>query len=170
VNFQLIAGNLALDFVNTVGNRLGDAEDYLVRAADVTRWARLAGLGPVTVTPRQLHVVRATREEMYHLFRGGSLAPLNARLPTRRLERRGGVVRWRWDDPDRLLGPILLSAAELLVSGAQTKIRQCDDETCGWLFLDRSRAGRRRWCSMADCGNRAKVRRYYRRWGEVLPM
>jgi predicted RNA-binding Zn ribbon-like protein len=40
-------------------------------------------------------------------------------------------------------------------------IEQCEGDVCGWLFLDRSPAGRRRWCSMRDCGNRAKARRHY---------
>ena len=48
-----------------------------------------------------------------------------------------------------------------LVSGDRELIRQCEDDACGWLFVDRSRGGRRRWCSMADCGNRAKARRHY---------
>jgi predicted RNA-binding Zn ribbon-like protein len=34
---------------------------------------------------------------------------------------------------------------------------------CGWLFVDESRNGSRRWCSMKDCGNRAKARRHYRK-------
>jgi predicted RNA-binding Zn ribbon-like protein len=74
---------------------------------------------------------------------------------------------WTWDTdisrPEYLLGPVLLDAADLLTSGKFAKIRQCSDEACGWLFLDRSQAGKRRWCSMADCGNRYKARRYYRR-------
>jgi predicted RNA-binding Zn ribbon-like protein len=180
-DFQLIAGSLALDFVNTVGNRLGDdPREYLTDGAALNRWARLAGLPSVSITPRQLDRVREVREELYQLFqamrrapRGGAspLASLNARLaavaPKRQLASRAGVVRWEWAasvrDPDRVLGPVLADAAELLVAGAHPGIRQCDGETCGWLFLDRSRAGRRRWCSMSDCGNRAKVRRHYRR-------
>ncbi len=65
------------------------------------------------------------------------------------------------NDPDLILAPILLNAADLLVGGWHPKVRQCEGETCGWLFLDRSPSGRRRWCSMADCGNRAKVRKFY---------
>jgi predicted RNA-binding Zn ribbon-like protein len=48
------------------------------------------------------------------------------------------------------------------------RVRQCADEQgCGWLFLDQSRLNNRRWCSMGDCGNRAKARRHYRRKNEV---
>lgn len=57
--------------------------------------------------------------------------------------------------------PVVLDAAELLVSDVHSRVGQCaDDRGCGWLFLDTSKAGRRKWCSMEDCGNRAKVRRH----------
>lgn len=181
-DFQLIAGNLALDFVNTVGNRLSQPREYLVDNAEFNRWASLAGLlpqnAPLSLGRHQLKSVRSVREDLYRLFqpiasgtlRGSRmLAPLNARLaavaPKRQLACLKGNVYWHWEssanDPDLILAPILLSAADLLVGGWHPKVRQCEGETCGWLFLDRSPAGRRRWCSMADCGNRAKVRKFY---------
>src|SRR5436190_1196254 len=43
---------------------------------------------------------------------------------------------------------------DLLTSDSRGLVRQCEDAGCGWLFLDRSNARKRRWCSMADCGNR----------------
>jgi predicted RNA-binding Zn ribbon-like protein len=55
----------------------------------------------------------------------------------------------------------LWSASELLVSGDREHVRTCPGHNCGWLFLDRS--GRRRWCLMATCGNRAKARRHAER-------
>lgn len=184
-DFQFIAGNLALDFVNTVGNRLGKQRDYFRDTSDFRRWARLAGLlsghNPLSISDRQLDVIREVREELHHLFRPAAisrnraLTQLNARLARvaakRQLRRKRGDVEWIWNtrpgDPDCVLAPVLISAAQLLVSGPSGKVRECQDETCGWLFLDRSRAGRRRWCSMTDCGNRAKVRSYYRRQREL---
>jgi predicted RNA-binding Zn ribbon-like protein len=63
-----------------------------------------------------------------------------------------------------LLKPIAWSAADLLMGSRSKKLRQCQDERgCGWLFVDESRAQNRRWCSMGDCGNRAKALRHYRR-------
>ena len=55
---------------------------------------------------------------------------------------------------------MLASAAALLRDGPLDRLRQCPgpDGWCGWLFLDRSRNGSRRWCSMALCGNPAKMR------------
>jgi len=63
-----------------------------------------------------------------------------------------------------LLKPIAWSAIGLIMGPRSAKIRQCqDDRGCGWLFVDESRAQNRRWCSMGDCGNRAKVLRHYHR-------
>jgi predicted RNA-binding Zn ribbon-like protein len=54
-----------------------------------------------------------------------------------------------------------LSLNALLERHPRSAIRTCGDERCGWLFLDPS--GRRRWCEMSVCGNRAKARRYANR-------
>lgn len=78
---------------------------------------------------------------------------------------RAGGYGWRaTKGMASLLTPITLSAAELLTGIRSGKVRQCqDDRGCGWLFVDESRAQNRRWCSMGDCGNRAKAHRHYRR-------
>jgi predicted RNA-binding Zn ribbon-like protein len=74
---------------------------------------------------------------------------------------------WDWigeeDALDRMLWPVVRDAADLLTSEDLLRVGQCADERCGWLFLDTSRNRSRRWCSMEDCGNRAKARRHYRR-------
>jgi predicted RNA-binding Zn ribbon-like protein len=79
-----------------------------------------------------------------------------------------GVLIWRSDHrrgaADDLLKPIAWSAVGLAMGPRSGKVRQCqDDRGCGWLFIDESRAQNRRWCSMGDCGNRAKVLRHYHR-------
>jgi len=61
------------------------------------------------------------------------------------------------------LTPILWSAADLLVSRRLERVRQCANSQCLWLFLDDSKSGNRRWCSMSACGNRAKAHRHYLR-------
>lgn len=74
---------------------------------------------------------------------------------------------WRAQDAaadlDRPLWAILWSTAEMLTGRELDRIKLCDGRGCGWLFYDTSRSRRRRWCSMADCGNRAKARRHYAR-------
>jgi len=58
------------------------------------------------------------------------------------------------------------SAAELLTSPEAERLKLCDAHDCGWLFVDASRNRSRRWCEMAECGNRAKVRRFRERHGD----
>jgi predicted RNA-binding Zn ribbon-like protein len=64
---------------------------------------------------------------------------------------------------DWLLAAIARSAAEILVEGAEARIRICANPGCGLFFCDTSRTHRRRWCSMAICGNRHKVASFARR-------
>jgi predicted RNA-binding Zn ribbon-like protein len=64
---------------------------------------------------------------------------------------------------DWLLAAIARSAAEILVEGAEAQIRICANPGCGLFFCDTSRTHRRRWCSMAICGNRHKVASFARR-------
>ena len=66
---------------------------------------------------------------------------------------------------DWLLAAIARSAAELIALGAQSNVRQCSNPNCQLLFCDDSRTHRRRWCSMALCGNRSKVAAFARRQG-----
>jgi predicted RNA-binding Zn ribbon-like protein len=71
-----------------------------------------------------------------------------------------------WDEPDslgRMLWPIVLSASELLTSESVHRLRECAGKGCDWLFVDSSRNHMRCWCSMDECGNRAKMRRRYSR-------
>ncbi len=78
---------------------------------------------------------------------------------------------WEWEAEEAsghggklqlLLWPVALSAIELLTSAKEWgKIKECPG--CGWLFLDSSKTGNRRWCSMDECGSRAKMRTLYAR-------
>jgi len=52
------------------------------------------------------------------------------------------------------------SLAHYLADHDAHRLGVCADDTCGWLFIDESPAGRRRWCDMRTCGNRAKVARH----------
>ena len=76
-------------------------------------------------------------------------------------------LRWEWRGAgERLespLWPVARAAAALLVSAERSRLRECGGDDCGWLFLDRSRNRSRQWCTMEDCGNLAKVRRFRRR-------
>ena len=71
--------------------------------------------------------------------------------------------RWEWrgleGHPGAVLRPVLWAAASLLVSPEADRIRICGGEDCGWMYVDRSRNGLRRWCQMRTCGTREKSRR-----------
>ena len=66
-----------------------------------------------------------------------------------------------------LMIPIVESAAEALVGGELLRVRRCADGRCPRVFYDSTRNGRRRWCDMATCGNRAKAARFRARERDV---
>lgn len=118
------------------------------------------------------------REAIYRVFSsaasgkevaGADLDLLNAALaktPVRmELHRAAKEYRWRAEKMGTtvpvLLAPVLWSAGDLLAGGQLARVRQCENEKCRWLFLDGSKSGARRWCSMSSCGNRAKAQRHY---------
>ena len=95
-----------------------------------------------------------------------SLAEAGSRLeltPGMRVQATDAPLQWGWRDSgenlESFLWPVIRSAAELLVSAEATRIHECAGEDCGWMYVDRSRNGLRRWCQMEVCGNREKARR-----------
>jgi predicted RNA-binding Zn ribbon-like protein len=78
-----------------------------------------------------------------------------------------GGYDWAWSEApdalDRPLWPIARAAVELLLSPEIARVKECGNHGCGWLFLDTSKNGSRRWCSMEGCGSQVKMRRYYAR-------
>ena len=63
----------------------------------------------------------------------------------------------RWTQPEQLLQPIAEAIADLVCHADFRLVRACEGSACTLVFLDRTKAHARRWCSMAVCGNRAKV-------------
>ena len=97
---------------------------------------------------------------------------LSAALPALRLVPGAQGPAWGWagreDALDRMLWPVLLAAAELLIStGGRPQVRQCAMHGCRLFFVDRGPARRRRWCDPKTCGTRAKSLRAYRRRGKA---
>jgi predicted RNA-binding Zn ribbon-like protein len=93
-----------------------------------------------------------------------SLSALHARcLAKAELAPNVASCRWQWSvrvsPVEAALGPIALAAVRLFTEGDFHRIRECGGHACGWLFYDRSKNNRRRWCEMEVCGNRAKQRR-----------
>lgn len=68
---------------------------------------------------------------------------------------------------DAALGRILITAADLSARGLWARLKMCPATDCQWIFYDRSRPGRARWCSPDLCGNRQKTRAYRQRQGSA---
>jgi predicted RNA-binding Zn ribbon-like protein len=71
--------------------------------------------------------------------------------------------RRSWDDPRQLLVPPAEAAAHLLTEADRNLVRHCEGPACTLWFYDRTKSHRRRWCSMAACGNREKARKHRER-------
>lgn len=179
----------ALDFVNTLDERLSATPvERLSSYAALTSFARQAKLidqntanrllsqASQTEAKRTLGETLAFRELLYSVLRQyanhrspGALetVALNERLARARLHRRFNVraeqIYVTWDEPlasDRILWEFAATVDDLLLQHKRGRIRKCAASACGTLFLDVSKTGRRRWCSMANCGNRNKVQRF----------
>lgn len=177
--FKFRGSNLTLDFAATLGARLRpEPRELLARPADLSRWLVAAGLATArpNVTTRILRQARELREAIYRLalarargraFPDADRALLNrwadGATPALHLERNG--VSWAPASVPALLSLIARTAVELLGGALSDRIRQCSGEGCAILFVDNSRSGRRRWCSMAGCGNKAKVASFRARTG-----
>ncbi|MEU7864487.1 ABATE domain-containing protein [Nonomuraea sp. NPDC049141] len=178
---ELVGNCLCLDFANTVTKRPEGHGDRLVTMEGLLTWARASGAHPSDVPVGGGGVALSEainlRESVYRMFSAiaaqrrpepGDVAVIMnayaAALQSAHLhlhhEGVGHVLRWPGQRSARpILWSVAASAARLLLEGPLGRVGECP--SCGWLFLDTSRNGRRRWCSMAMCGNQVKSRRYY---------
>lgn len=171
--YKLIGGSPALDFANLVSYRgTPRAHDWLKPPDNLHRWTRAAGLD--ARAPGRLETLIALREALASVFlaladgndpRGPAFdmvagAAQRARAHEELTWDAGGAV-WRLLQP--ALPDVLASdAAQLLTDPSKcSRIGACTE--CRWVYLDTTRNRSRRWCDPADCGNRARQRRHYRR-------
>jgi len=134
----------------------------LLPPATVFRLVEQAG-GKPTEAARRLHATLDFRVDLYDVLTGAATSfaavarVIEKASGRRRLMPAGGGAAWELPEDLALpLDNLALLAGELLTGDSRAHVRVCPGESCGWLFLDAR--GRRRWCSMATCGNRAKVR------------
>lgn len=184
-----MGGDLALDFVNTrSGSAHAPAEaEWLSSYDDFAAWSRRAGVAGPGAAPGEpasgpapiaaFARVLASRDDMYEIFlaladgaeppeaalRRLHLAYVEA-LAHGQLASGAEGCAWTWDPGGGLLAPlwpIVAAAVELLTHGPADRIKSCGG--CRFLFIDHSKNGSRRWCSMDDCGKAAKIARYLQR-------
>jgi predicted RNA-binding Zn ribbon-like protein len=176
-----IAGHVALDFVNTAEERgRPDAGDALRTTDDLRLWGVRGGLIAGGADDDdwgdlELPVALEARELLYELFldrvrgRRGPAAGLDrlaglasSAYQAAHLDQDAdGRLSWSWD-PSRLATVrhvVVTSAVELLRQSPTARLRQCPGDLCGWFFLDTTKRGNRRWCSMSECGQEAKSAR-----------
>lgn len=190
---RLVGGHPALDFLNSVSDRVARAEaiDRLGSLADLADWVRSAGLAVspslaarlAKTTDKGDSVVtraRALREAAHASLTArvdGQSPPPNALALISDVAAEGmasGSLHWpqpndtasltlEKPDPTGLLGLIAWQILDALFRLPGERLRICP--RCGWLFVDSTRGGRRRWCQMRTCGNREKARRHRRAKG-----
>ena len=197
-NMPLDGGTLCLDFVNTVHHRKKTPlEDYFHEFGDLLYWAKKVGIvdhGSYRImaiesakrkTTARLFFVKAIelRELVFRIFLNiasrqpidtGDLEAFNnyaaAYFASIRLIRKGSrvVENLALDagDFNSITVPVLKSAYELLISDKLERVKECPN--CGWLFLDSTKNGKRRWCSMKSCGSGVKALEYYYRKKEGI--
>jgi predicted RNA-binding Zn ribbon-like protein len=158
-------------------SRVLDAE----RAQGIARRAHQqpAGAAAALVDARRIRAALrslAERGSILDKARGDALVEINRVLGRSAGHRR---VEWRDDGSFRqsfvpvgdvfagLMIPVVESAAEALIHGELVRVRRCADPRCPRVFFDSTRNGRRRWCDMATCGNRAKAARFRAREKDV---
>jgi predicted RNA-binding Zn ribbon-like protein len=158
--------------------RFGE-QSKLLSVDDARRLRREATRHPEAAA-RALKKAVTLREALYRIFAGlaGGRSPgaadlevLNGSLPDAliRLRVAAGTegLSWAWrgerDALNRLLWPVARDAAVFLTSTDVSRLRSCANPHCRWVFYDGTRSGTRRWCTMAICGNRSKLRRYRQR-------
>lgn len=177
---QTIGGHIALDLLNTLPMVNGQLADQFQTDEDVWKW--LANYDLSTELALRSDELLNTARELRECIRTLISAKKNGRPQDPgsinqflvpgishmelikvdkqhfRLERRRKI-----ESVYQLLAPLAEAAAELLIMDDFTVIRRCESSECVLWFYDRTKGHKRRWCSMALCGNRHKVSSFRKR-------
>ena len=181
---HFIGGHPALDLANAVFNRrVPEPDNELLKSArDIGNWFKAAGLAGAREAAAVAGIagepfvegIHAVREASAQIF--GSIAankaPATEALGFLFMSAASGLAGGavglngtrpdlalaRWRDPDAVTAVMAMLSIEGFFTLPRERLRSCP--RCDWLFLDTSRGGKRRWCSMRVCGNREKVSRH----------
>jgi len=187
-DLPLRGNDLAVNFVNTVADVRTGYGEHASTPSDLARWAHHAGAlnaaelkavlasihaHPRTAAARYRRAI-GLRGRVSRIFTGRARSDDLPALDRARAHsanqhvltaiHSGYALAWKGPcDLDLVTARVAEAAVALITSDRLADVKQCDGPRCGWLFVDESRTHRRRWCSMEDCGNRAKVRRFRQR-------
>lgn len=180
---RLVAGNLALDFVNTdIASQADRSTDVLRSAQEFLAWCVRAGSESTSSAPADWSrgqeqafltdavdlrsAVRAIVEAICER-RDPDVAALDTlrsayadAVDRAAVKLDGGRLLWAWEpaSPRSAFSEVVGVAVDLLRDAPVDRLKACPN--CGFVFLDTTRNGSRRWCSMEDCGTQQKMRRY----------
>ena len=171
-DFRFGLGHVTLDFLATLGRRAGSPLERLAVPADLSRWIAEAG---IAAAPRAsgelLDDARELREAIRRLLEcareGQRPAAADLRLVNKWARSPVAAPQIGRDFARMSVGPdpvtgalahIARESVELVTGPDRARVRTCAG--CSLLFIDRSRPGTRRWCSMERCGNRNKTAHY----------
>lgn len=175
-DFRFQDARLCFSFVATLGDR-GKPESYerLVSPNDLARWSVESGC--LATPPRCFppHLIRATalREAIYSAGKAlaakqridseqiaviNSAAAIPAPVPELSID--STTVTWAGTGIEAVLSSVARDFISLYGSPLRDRVKICQNAACGIPFVDTSRGGLRRWCSMTTCGALAKKRSY----------
>ena len=179
----MLGDHLAMDLLNTEARDDGKAVEFWNSDAEVLHWLARYGIAPATQSEtfasgellNQAKALRKLARQLITGFKDGKtpeISELNQYLhafdtaPHLARDAEGKLTLNRVSHTDSigsLLGPVAEAVAELLVEGKVDLIKQCEHPDCILWFYDRTKAHKRRWCSMALCGNRHKAAQFRKR-------
>ena len=191
-DLNILGERAAIDFTNTIDWRgREDSIEYLNSYEDLVDWARrieLINQSTATELKRRaaqnpdkatesLQRAREFREAAYRVLYRLSLneapesrdvelidAEMQKMSKHLKLDLKAKQLRVADEiDLDYVLRLIVKDTVDLLTSDQLNRVKRCQSDECGWLFIDTSKNNSRKWCNMNSCGNRAKARRHYKR-------
>ncbi|MEU4311675.1 CGNR zinc finger domain-containing protein [Nocardia sp. NPDC024068] len=173
VDYVFDPGALCLELLPTGGPGPYQVYEILHTPADLVSWAGRSRLTPtprLAVTADEVTAARELRDTLFEVARARShgetptardLDVLNAFAAAPPLTpglTPAGARTWSPGSGTALLSTVARDAIDLLTGPHSRRIRTCAATDCQLIYVDTSRPGRRRWCSMEHCGNRSKVR------------
>ena len=181
----MLGDHLAMDLLNTEARDDGKAIEFWNSDAEVLQWLARYGITPAaegkTLAPGELltqaKALRSLARKLIIGFKEGKqsdISELNQYLhafdttPSLARNAEGKLTLSRVSHSDSigaLLGPVAEAVAQLLAEGNFDLVKQCEHPDCILWFYDRTKAHKRRWCSMALCGNRYKAAQFRKRSG-----
>ncbi|MEM1045638.1 MAG: CGNR zinc finger domain-containing protein [Pseudomonadota bacterium] len=179
MDFHTETGRLSLDWIATLGDRQGASFERIANTADLKRWLTTVAVQDVASEPSEHDLVAVKRLRaalvrlMDRLYSDEAPSAQDIQVvnecaalppPAMQLGRTGRTVdKNSGVSVSAVISAIARDAIDLFTSDDFAKVKLCAAEDCSVYFVDYSRPGKRRWCSMSRCGNRAKKKAFVER-------